>query len=188
MRQVTDSYFSDRAPVISPEQSMRIVQGLQQIGLLDSRGNFKGNPKDDDVRGAAGSEDSSMQAAAAAAAATKGCLSAMPPNLQATCTSTCLLFPISLPLLPTSAAPSLLPNSPFAEPQVPCLSVDLKAAQTAALAEERLHLPVHLLPQLTHPAVAAGGLRQARARGRQVPKPPGGAGTAMPVAAAAQAA
>jgi hypothetical protein len=55
VRQVTDSYFSDRAPVISPEQSMRIVQGMQQIGLLDSRGNFKGNPKDDDVSAAAGS-------------------------------------------------------------------------------------------------------------------------------------
>ncbi|KAL4442067.1 hypothetical protein ABPG77_011328 [Micractinium sp. CCAP 211/92] len=47
-RRIGPSYFSDRAPVISPEQSKRIVAGLKQVGLIDADGQLVANPKDDD--------------------------------------------------------------------------------------------------------------------------------------------
>ncbi|KAL4427851.1 hypothetical protein ABPG75_001940 [Micractinium tetrahymenae] len=50
-RRIGPSYFSDRAPVISLEQSGRIVAALKQIGLIDKDGQLAANPKDDDKPG-----------------------------------------------------------------------------------------------------------------------------------------
>lgn len=66
-RAVGSSFLSDRSPVISPEQSTRIVTALQGIGLLDSGGQLQGNPHDyNKVRGnEAGQEDVATEAAQA---------------------------------------------------------------------------------------------------------------------------
>ncbi|KAL4448029.1 hypothetical protein ABPG75_005248 [Micractinium tetrahymenae] len=45
-RTVAPTYFSDRSPVISPEQSTRIVAALKDIGLVDREGQLQGNPHD----------------------------------------------------------------------------------------------------------------------------------------------
>lgn len=45
IRQVTPTYFSDRSPVISPQQSAALVEGLQQIGMVDEKGQVTADPE-----------------------------------------------------------------------------------------------------------------------------------------------
>ncbi len=45
-RTVGPTFFSDRSPVISPEQSTRIVAALKDIGMLDKQGQLQGDPHD----------------------------------------------------------------------------------------------------------------------------------------------
>lgn len=49
MRQVGPTFFSDRSPVISREQSLRIVAGLRAIGMLDGEGHVTADPSVEDV-------------------------------------------------------------------------------------------------------------------------------------------
>lgn len=51
MRRIGPTYFSDRTPTITQEQSQRIVEGLKQIGLLGEEGWLLANPKEDNVSG-----------------------------------------------------------------------------------------------------------------------------------------
>ncbi|KAL4438660.1 hypothetical protein ABPG77_006264 [Micractinium sp. CCAP 211/92] len=47
VRRIGPTYFSDRSPTITQEQSQRIVEGLKQIGLLGEEGWLLANPKED---------------------------------------------------------------------------------------------------------------------------------------------
>jgi len=49
IRQITPTYFSDRAPTITQDQSRSIVAALQDIGLVDRSGWLTTNPKIQDV-------------------------------------------------------------------------------------------------------------------------------------------
>ena len=103
---------------------MRIVQGMQQIGLVDSRGYLKGNPKDTDVSGGAAGSGGKQQEAgrqagsinqrgtSSSASLQAGSISASPPSLPSSLATSRCPPPTPHRMLPPSLPHPLLPLPP----------------------------------------------------------------------------
>lgn len=177
-RRIGPSYFSDRAPVISAEQSALIVAALRQIGLIDRDGQLTANPKEDDVsvqqrHGCPQHTDCTARCplATSAMCASCWCVGLAPPS------RTSRLHP-GLPMRAVQTRSTAAPPTHTTEARVGRLQVGHQAAAGAAMAGQR---PSDArVPQEPHPPGALCRLCQPRARVRQAPRQASGVGRGPP--------
>lgn len=180
VRRITPTYFSDRTPTITQEQSQRIVEALKQIGLLGEQGWLLANPKVDDVSGGAAQGRaplvSTLSGFAPCSVAWRAVLLArlQPWPARLTC-GLAWRAPAPPPPPPIPHKRTHTQTSTTRSPkhhtcvhlrtagsQDPRLQVDRQAADPAALADAHEQVGIPGAQVLAHPAVHAGGLRYAR--------------------------
>lgn len=129
-RPVNQSWFSDRSPIITPQQSSAIVAALQQLGVLDSSGWLRDDPRQG-LKASGGTSGSRLRAGLRLCwvAASGDALSLIALKCFDCAHSTRLVSGAAIAGCPLAA-----------ECQQPSVSVDAAPAGGPALAERHGHL------------------------------------------------